>query len=178
MERALFIGRFQPFHKGHEDAVLQIARAEDVDEVIIGIGSCRYHHWFGNPFTFEEREEFIRRSLKIDLPFQVIAIPDVHDFPKWVPHVESLCPKFDIVYCGNTVVNPLFEARGYHVEVLQRILNISATQVRDRMVSGKNWQDLVPYGTRQVLEEIDGAERIRSLHDKHSRATYRQLYFC
>lgn len=171
MERtALFIGRFQPFHIGHENAISQIAQNPDVGKIIIGIGSSQYHHYFGNPFTFEERADFIKRSLELNIPFETLAIPDIHDFPKWVSHVENLCPKFQVVYCGNTIVKPLFEQRGYPVETLERTLDISGTQVRDLMVAGRNWQSLVSNGVREILEEINGVGRVRSLHDKHSRA--------
>lgn len=171
MERtSLFIGRFQPFHIGHENAISQIAQNPDVGKIIIGIGSSQYHHYFGNPFTFEEREDFIRKSLELNIPFEILAIPDLHDFPKWVPHVESLCPKFQVIYCGNTIIKPLFEQRGYSVETLERTLDISATQVRDLMVAGRNWQSLVPNGVREILEEINGVERIKILHNKYSRA--------
>ncbi|MEM0023032.1 MAG: adenylyltransferase/cytidyltransferase family protein, partial [Archaeoglobaceae archaeon] len=47
--RALFIGRFQPYHLGHHEVVKKIL--EEVDELIIGIGSAQESHSLENPFT-------------------------------------------------------------------------------------------------------------------------------
>ena len=50
---ALFIGRFQPFHSGHVDAIKQISEKE----IIIGIGSSQYSGTDDNPYSFEERKK-------------------------------------------------------------------------------------------------------------------------
>ena len=42
VNRAFYIGRFQPFHKGHLKVISQIAR--EVDELVIGIGSAHEPH--------------------------------------------------------------------------------------------------------------------------------------
>ena len=169
-KRAIFIGRFQPFHKGHLNTITQMINNPEVDEVIIGIGSSQYHHYLGNPFTASERTEFIKRTLKNQIKYQIVEIPDIHDFPKWAPHVESLTPKFEVVYSGNTVVKDLFEGRGYEVRAPKRNFDISGAQIRNAFVTGEDWFDLVQAGTRHVLFEIDGERRVRKLHDKHTKA--------
>jgi len=55
---ALFIGRFQPFHSGHLDAIKQISE----EEIIIGIGSSQYSKTEENPYSFEERKKMIKKS--------------------------------------------------------------------------------------------------------------------
>ncbi|MCD4800755.1 MAG: adenylyltransferase/cytidyltransferase family protein, partial [Methanococcoides sp.] len=47
MKRAFYIGRFQPFHLGHHSVITSIA--EEVDELIIGIGSAQTSHEVNNP---------------------------------------------------------------------------------------------------------------------------------
>ena len=166
----LYIGRFQPFHKGHQDVIYQMAKDPEINELIIGIGSSQYDHYFGNPFTWEERAEMIKTSLLIAKPYQIIPIPDIHDFPKWVPHVESLCPKFDVIYSGNTVVKRLFEEKG--VKVVEPVVShpISATLIRNNMVSNRDFLQMLPIGTIETLAEIYGITRVQQLHDKHARA--------
>ena len=60
--KALFIGRFQPFHNGHLKVIQNSINL--YDEVIIGIGSAQYSNTTDNPFTAEERKLMIERSLK------------------------------------------------------------------------------------------------------------------
>src|SRR5207302_562889 len=59
--RAFFIGRFQPFHRGHLAMVRRIL--ESNEEIIVGIGSAQYSHTGENPFTAGERYEMIKRAL-------------------------------------------------------------------------------------------------------------------
>ena len=60
-QRALFVGRFQPFHLGHQEAILHILREHE--EVIIVIGSAQNSHDINNPFTAGERITMIREAL-------------------------------------------------------------------------------------------------------------------
>ncbi|MGA3854978.1 adenylyltransferase/cytidyltransferase family protein, partial [Bacillus pumilus] len=73
--RGFIIGRFQPFHKGHLEVIKKIA--EEVDEIIIGIGSAQKSHTLENPFTAGERILMITQSLKdYDLTYYPIPIKD------------------------------------------------------------------------------------------------------
>ncbi|MEM2915309.1 MAG: adenylyltransferase/cytidyltransferase family protein, partial [Candidatus Bathyarchaeia archaeon] len=59
--RALYVGRFQPFHLGHLEAVKYMLR--NSKEVIIVIGSAQESHTLTNPFTAGERVYMIRLAL-------------------------------------------------------------------------------------------------------------------
>jgi len=58
MIRALYIGRFQPYHNGHHYVINHIAR--EVDELIIGFGSAQMSHEPSDPFTAGERVLMIK----------------------------------------------------------------------------------------------------------------------
>ena len=60
--KALFIGRFQPFHIGHLKVILEASKK--YKKIIIGIGSSQYCNTIDNPFTYEERKLMIDESLK------------------------------------------------------------------------------------------------------------------
>ena len=60
-EVGLYIGRFQPFHKGHLSVVREAL--EHCDRLVIAIGSAQESRTKKNPWTFEERRKFIWRSL-------------------------------------------------------------------------------------------------------------------
>ncbi len=167
MKRALFIGRFQPFHKGHLYAVKRIL--EEADELIIVVGSAQMSHELDNPFTAGERIEMIRRALDaegIDRGrYMLIPIPDAPAHTVWVSMVESQTPKFDVVYTNQPLTRRLMLEAGYEVrgiELYQRE-RYEATEIRRRILAGENWRDLVPEEVYRYLLEIDGVGRIRDL---------------
>ena len=127
---ALFIGRFQPFHSGHLDAIKQISEKE----IIIGIGSSQYSGTDDNPYSFEERKEMIEQALTgLDLNYKIIAVPDIHNAKNWVAHVEKIVGRFNIVYTGNDLVRRLFEEKKYKVKSIKININISGTELRKKM---------------------------------------------
>lgn len=148
---ALFIGRFQPFHQGHLDAILQILEHEK--EIIIAIGSAQYSRLPENPFTAEERTRMIVATLGEK---KIILVPDIHADAAWVSHIEKLLPPFGLVYTSSPEVKKLFDAAGTHeVKTLKMRKQISATEVRRRMKNGENWEDLVPVAVAKILKEIN-----------------------
>lgn len=171
MERALYIGRFQPFHKGHLSAIRQINEAPDIDEIIIGIGSSQYHGYLDHPFAAEVREDMIRCSLVQSKPYEIIRIPDIHDYPKWVDHVKNLSPEFGTVYSENGLVKELFENKGYRVRPIAFESSITATRIREMMIQGDHWQNMVPQPVAEILEEIQGKKMLHDLYTRHLRAS-------
>ncbi len=164
--RALFIGRFQPFHNGHVAMVKQVLGKHD--EVIVGIGSAQYSHTGENPFTAAERFEMIHRALEAEgiRNYHVIPIPDTHVHSVWVGHVLSLVPKFDAVYTNSALVVRLFKERGIKVVSLPMVEreSLSGTEVRKRMFNGGDWETLVPPPVAAYIKEIDGVQRIRETY--------------
>lgn len=153
---ALYIGRFQPFHIGHLDAVRQILAKEK--KLVIGIGSAQDKISKKNPFTTREREDMIKMVMNNN-KIKIIPIPDIGDDSKWVKHVESLSPRFDVVYTGSPKVKKLFRKAGYKVVLLKFNLKISATQIRQKIREGKNWESLVPKKVADLLKKWDAQVR-------------------
>ena len=107
MKRGLYVGRFQPYHNGHNSVIERIA--DEVDELIIGIGSAEISHDLRHPFTAGERVLMISRALKnIRIPVYIIPLEDVKRNALWVAHVKSMTPPFDVVYTSNPLVIELF----------------------------------------------------------------------
>ena len=161
--KALFIGRFQPLHNGHLK-VLQYA-TKKYDEVIIGIGSAQYSDTIDNPFTADERIYMIKRSLKkIGVKnYKIILIPDIHNPPKWVDHVLSIYSDFEIVISNNPLTKRLFSEKGYSVEKtsLYDKDRFSGKEIRERMIKGERWEDLVPEEVSNFIKEIKGEQRLK-----------------
>lgn len=169
--RALFPGRFQPFHRGHREVVESIA--EEVEEVIVGIGSAQASHTGRNPFTGGERVSMVHRALE-DLETTTYAIPieDTDRYAVWPSHVQSVCPPFEAIYSNNPIVDRVCTEYGLDVRSLDLVERdrYRGTEVRRRMVEGDPWRDLVLDPVVDAIEEIDGEERLRRIveHDSHT----------
>ena len=168
--RGILIGRMQPFHNGHMQVIKKIL--EEVDEIIIGIGSAQLSHELKDPFTAGERVLMISQTLveeEIDPSrYYIIPMQDINFNAIWVPHVKMLTPPFSIVYSGNSLVKQLFSEEGFEVRQppLYDRLHLSGTEVRRRILEDSNWQELVPDATAQIISEINGIERIKNLSIK------------
>jgi len=107
----LLIGRFQPFHLGHLDAVLfGLSRAENL---FICIGSSNKSNERKNPFSAEERREMITLSIEPSITdrIKIFDIPDVGDHEKWTFEIDKIVPKYDIIFTNDEFTKTLFEKR-------------------------------------------------------------------
>lgn len=168
MKRGVFVGRFQPFHKGHLEAIKRIMN--DVDELVIIVGSSQYSHRLDNPFTAGERITMVRTAL-VEEEIQLsrvwtIPVPDVNQHMLWVYQMVGYCPKFDVVYTNEPVTCRLFMEAGFSVEQVPPIKRdvYLATEIRRRMLAGKDWEDLVPSSVANFIKEIGGDVRLRDLN--------------
>ena len=112
--KSLFIGRFQPIHKGHIHTIKQILGKDE--DIIIVVGSAQYSHTPDNPFSGGERVMFIKRALiDEDLPLEridIVPVTDINIHPLWVSHIRSYVPYFDKAYSHNPLVKKLLEDAG------------------------------------------------------------------
>ena len=81
----IVLGRFQPFHKGHEHLINQ---ALDLGPTVIAIGSSQVEMSMDNPWNADEREAMIRGWLG-DRQAKIVKIPDINDPPNWVEHAKK-----------------------------------------------------------------------------------------
>lgn len=87
---AVFIGRFQPFHRGHLSVVENAL--DSADHLVILLGSCDKPRDTYNPFTFDERKRMIISCLSADDRARVLILPLVdytYNDEKWVVQVQS-----------------------------------------------------------------------------------------
>lgn len=135
--------------------------------MIIGIGSAQYSHTLKDPFTAGERHLMISTTLEQEgiYQFYLVPIEDVNSNPLWVAHVESLTPKFNKVYTNNPLVGRLFREKGYNVNAMELINRISwsGTHIREKILNGEEWRNDVPEPVYEIIEEIDGVQRLRDL---------------
>lgn len=168
--RGLMMGRLQPIHDGHMDVIHRILN--EVDEVVIGIGSAQISHTLTDPFTAGERTMMITKALSDEgIPANkhyVIPIQDIERNSLWVAQVMMLTPPFEVIYTGNPLVQRLFLEAGFKVTtppLFNREI-YSGTEVRRRILDEEDWKSLLPSPVVRVIEEIDGINRIRHLARK------------
>ena len=127
MSRALFIGRWQPFHNGHEYIIRQALDAGD--PVAIGVRNTPISEW--DPYTVAERIDMLEGHFKND-DVVVFEMPDIKS-----------------VNIGRKV--------GYGVvrfDSPEDIEGISATGIRKAMAEGDpSWKNTVPPSVARYLEE-------------------------
>jgi nicotinamide-nucleotide adenylyltransferase len=163
--KALFIGRFQPFHLGH---LLLLQRlATQYEEMIIGIGSSQYHDTPDNPFSEAERYQMISRALEaVDIQnYHIVSIPDIHNPPKWVDHVCSIIPDFDLIIANNPFTRKLFCEKGFLVKGTEYFYRkrYSGKEIRRRIINDEPWADLVPKAVYEIICKIDGITRLKRI---------------
>ena len=168
--RAILIGRMQPVHNGHMQVINKIL--QEVDEVIIGIGSAQLSHEIKDPFTAGERVVMMSQALadeNVDPSrYYIIPMQDINFNAIWASHVKMLTPPFSIVYSGNPLVKQLFSEENFEVKQppLYSRKTLSGTEVRNRILNDGDWEELVPNATVKLIKEINGVERIKNLSKK------------
>lgn len=145
---AVYIGRFQPFHKVHEHT-LRFA-LKTAKRVILVVGSANTERSYKNPWTASERVNMIARLLQSDDLFRV-SIVKMDDFPgdneKWVAELSSLVARetggaTDVALIGHEKDDSSFYLKLFPhwaflptdmTGVPEELRNLSATKVRDAL---------------------------------------------
>lgn len=171
VKRGLFVGRFQPLHNGHINSIKYCL--DKVDELVIVIGSSDKSFEYKNPFTAGERIEIIRETICKEIRKDIlqntilIPVPDVGVHKLWTHNIDLLVPRYNVVFTNDPFTTMLFNER--RIEIIHpKIINrekLSATEVRYRISNNGNWKELVSAETAKIIEEINGIERIKAIHN-------------
>lgn len=142
----VFIGRFQPFHKGH----YQVAKEAiaQTDSFLIVLGGKDSPRDSKNPYTVEERKKIIQASFTEEelLPFgHIEAICDYADDAVWMTALENIintaCSKSNakIAIIGHEKDASSYYLRQcaekWHVILPDNMLIMSASDIRDNIYS-------------------------------------------
>jgi nicotinamide-nucleotide adenylyltransferase len=162
-KKALFIGRFQPFHNGHLKVIKDILRASGRITIVIG-GPAKPDE--RNPFSFAERERMIRLALGSEgiSNCEIRKVADVNNNDEWNAKIKRL-GKFDVAYSRNPWVARCLKKIGMPVikhAFYERYKNCGRV-IRERIAEGKEWKSLVPAAVYEYIKKLKGEERISRL---------------
>lgn len=165
-KRALFIGRFQPFHHGHQYAIKKLLKK--FSEVVIVIGSSEDSYAPENPFSCGERLEMMRCCFgKTDLARLImVPVPDVNDNRIWVEHVFMHIPVVEDVFSNNQLVKMLFSKHGILVQAIDYFDRgpKEGSHIRKLMAEGdRTWTTHVPKDAIKYLDSVEAEQRMKKL---------------
>lgn len=166
MKRALFVGRFQPFHHGHYFAIKKLLKK--YGEVVVVIGSSEDFNTPENPFSCGERIEMLRLCFgKGDLARLIIVpVPDLNDNRVWVDHVFAHIPPVEAVYSNNQLVKMLFSKHGILVKSVEFFDRgpKEGSYIRKLMAEkDRAWEKHIPGKVVSYLDTIDAEGRLNQI---------------
>ena len=166
MKVGILIGRFQPLHKGHVNAI-EFAR-DNSERLFVIVGSAEKSNQERNPFSFEERKRMIGLALKgkkLQDNISIVPINDARNHTEWIKSIKNTIGEYNLIFTNDELTEKLFKEDGAEVlnVPLQDRNELSATEVRKRLELDKEWESLVTPEIAQYLKEINAVERIKSI---------------
>lgn len=165
----LYWGRFNPPHKGHLQLIKKLLN--EVDSLIIAIGSAEFKNTKRNPFDGNEKKKMMEAYLKeqeIDTrKIKVIAVPDGKSFSSAIKNLFEFCGNFDVLYTDKETIIKLIKKK-VKVNRIKRTGTISSTQVRDAIANDKKWEHLTGKSVARLIRKFGGIERIKKAYSEAS----------
>jgi nicotinamide-nucleotide adenylyltransferase len=166
MQVGILVGRFQPVHIGHVQAI-EFA-LENSNKLFIVVGSAEKSNQKRNPFTFEERKKMIELAInekELQDNISIIPINDANNHTEWIASIKNTVGEYNLIFTNDELTEKLFkknETKVINVPLLDRNI-LSATEVRKRLELDKEWKSLVIPEIANYLTEINAVERMKSI---------------
>lgn len=200
---AVFIGRFQPFHKGHMGVIEHAL--ESAERVLVLVGSANRARDTRNPFTYQERETLIDDALASKLQsgererVDIMPLDDApYDLDAWLSNVHRF------VKNATKAIRPHVALIGHERDQSSDYLKMfpqwdyiaakdtatNATSVRKAFFTGagdfhrtgwsdtgEHWPDVIHDSTIDFLNRFrDNPEFARLMREKKAEEAYGAQY--
>ncbi|WP_414836825.1 adenylyltransferase/cytidyltransferase family protein [Candidatus Nanohalococcus occultus] len=147
--RVGFIGRFQPFHKGHFKAVKSLEKDHEV-VIVIGVAEEPSRD---NPLNFKQRKQIIEECFPSK---EIVGIEDRESDEEWARELEERINLDGIASRNPETIKAVEENPA--LEIIEHELHqksiYSGTEVRRRLRSGEEWRYLVPKCGEEKVAEL------------------------
>ncbi|MDH5324875.1 MAG: bifunctional nicotinamide-nucleotide adenylyltransferase/Nudix hydroxylase [Gammaproteobacteria bacterium] len=186
----VFIGRFQPFHRGHL-AVIQEGLKQS-EHLIVLVGSAHQPRNFRNPWTVSERENMIRSALSDTESQRVHIVPlmDVmYNDESWVRNVQATVNGLVTAHHGQPhrpakvgLIGHSKDHTAYYLNLfpqwgavqVDNYRQINATAIRNGLFQTQREEeffqsadDLLPAAVVQELRNFVAAPLYQEIRDEH-----------
>ncbi|MFV9931744.1 MAG: bifunctional nicotinamide-nucleotide adenylyltransferase/Nudix hydroxylase [Francisella endosymbiont of Hyalomma asiaticum] len=144
---SVFIGRFQPFHKGHLYNVL--VALQNSKKIIINVGSCFNAPNIKNPFSFEQRKDMIESDLQIaGIDLDIVVIEPLTDYfyqeQKWQDELRKNVYKHAKNNNSIAIVGHIKDSSSYYIKsfpewgyiTVDNYKNFNAAEFRQKFYKG------------------------------------------
>ena len=182
----VFIGRFQPFHKGHLSVIE--AGFEQAEQIIILCGSAHQPRTVRNPWTFAEREAMIRGAVPKSKLKQLHIAPlmdIVYNDESWVKNVQATINGLVTAHHGLPhrlanigLIGHSKDQSSYYLNLfpqwgsiaVESYKGISATPIREAILSNQAataYQQLLPVNVKDSIAEFCQTEAFDCVRTEH-----------
>ncbi len=163
----IFIGRFQPFHLGHESVIRKALQLSD--KVIVLIGSVYQPRTVRNPWDFNEREAFMRSVFSEEENRQILAFPLLdytYNNQLWIKSVQQLVagvvhnkiaskPKIGLIgHQKDSTSDYLTQFPQWEREEVENYKNISSTEIREHYFDNQEFSNSLNSNISILLEKF------------------------
>jgi len=170
----VFIARFQPFHLGHQDIIKQALKK--AKRVIILVASSSTSRSFQNPWSFKEREEFIRASFLEEENSRINILPlrdHLYNKFSWIYEVEYMVSK--VIKNQDTLTGALIIReknkklscyKSFHNWKRLKVkesFTISSTAIKEAYFEGKKYKKYLPRAVASLLKEFQKTTEYKEL---------------
>ena len=163
----IFIGRFQPFHLGHESVIRKALELSD--KVIVLVGSAYQPRTVRNPWDFNERETFMRSVFSEEENRRILAFPLLdytYNNQLWIKSVQQLVagvvhnkiaskPKIGLIgHQKDSTSDYLTQFPQWEREEVANYKNISSTEIRELYFNNQEFSNSLNSNISILLEKF------------------------
>ncbi len=175
----VYIGRFQPFHLGHLNTVkIALERAE---RLILVLGSHMAAANIRNPWSSQERERMICRSLSPEDVARITFVPirdRLYSDNLWLTEVQQKILDLTEESPSLALIGHRKDLSAYYLDMFPQwayiesgnYANLNSTEIRADYFAGldpSSYYPKIPLGIAQSLEEFRATDRYQQLCEEY-----------